>query len=252
MSADASDAPVEVRGVSYAYQRTAALMDVSFTLRPGLTGVLGPNGAGKSTLLTIVSTALVPTAGTVLTFGQDVGDTSARASARRRIGFLPQRFDIMRSSACLRNVEYAAWAQGVDAARCRAAAVNALDQVNLADVAHRRASALSGGQRQRLGIACAIAHEPSVLVLDEPTVGLDPAQRAEVRANLLAVADDRCVLVSTHIVEDLDRIADRILVLAGGRLRFDGTRDELSDLAPVDTPRHHRLEAAYLSLTSEG
>jgi ABC-2 type transport system ATP-binding protein len=119
--------------------------------------------------------------------------------------------------------------------------------VDLEELAERPVRKLSGGQRQRLGIACAMVHSPRVLLLDEPTVGLDPVQRAELRDHLKVIGADRTVLLSTHIVEDLDRIADRLLVLSNGRIIFDGTRDELI-AANTLSGDERSLESAYIRL----
>lgn len=252
MSADmASDAELEVRMVSHHYRRHEALHKVSFKLRPGLTGLLGPNGAGKSTLLEVVATALRPGSGEVVVAGQIIDCGRIRASARRKIGFLPQRFDLMERSTCLQNVQYAAWAQGTPTASSESAARSALASVGLKEQSHRRAGNLSGGQRQRLGIACALAHDPEILILDEPTVGLDPAQRADIRMHLDTLSADRHVLISTHIVEDLTRIADWVMVLNEGRLVFDGSLHELTGLALPEADELHRLESAYVRLVTE-
>ncbi len=143
------------------------------------------------------------------------------------------------------HVAFAAWANGVPDDRCQKAATGALDVVELNDLAGRRVRTLSGGQRQRLGIACAIAHEPDVLLLDEPTVGLDPLQRVQVRAYLARISERAIVLVSTHMVEDLAQVADRVLVLVDGRIAFDGTVADLAESGD-DGDRHVSvLESGY-------
>jgi ABC-2 type transport system ATP-binding protein len=172
--------------------------------------------------------------------------------ARSRIGYLPQRFSLMMGASCLRNAAYAAWCNGVAARAAEDAALEALSMVDLDEKANDKAGRLSGGQRQRLGLACAIAHRPPVLLLDEPTVGLDPAQRIEVRRQLHAVAQTTCVLLSTHIVEDLAQMASRVLVLSGGRIAFHDTVEALASLAGEASSSQPRfsspVEAGYLSL----
>jgi ABC-2 type transport system ATP-binding protein len=236
------------RGVSHTFGATRALIDIDLALSGGVVGLLGPNGAGKSTLMNIASTALPPQHGDVLIAGFSAEDPAGREGARRSLGYLPQRFSVMSWATCRRNVTYAAWAQGIAPEECETRADAALTVVGLDGLAGRRVRTLSGGQRQRLGIACAIVHGPRVLLLDEPTVGLDPVQRSEIRDHLRSIGDGRTVLVSTHIVEDLDRIADRILVLDHGRVIFDGVRDQLinENTAPTDSDRS--LEGAYVRL----
>lgn len=169
--------------VSFKYGDNQALSQVSSTFGPGVNGLLGPNGAGKSTLLGLLATLREPTSGTVTLDGIRLHGES-REAVRKTIGFLPQRFDLMRWSSVERNVSYAAWAQGVDRSECVDRAHEALEIVDLVDASGKRVASLSGGQRQRVGIACAIAHRPTLVLLDEPTAGLDPAQRVQIRSYL--------------------------------------------------------------------
>lgn len=218
---------VECCDVSFSYGRRKVLHGISVGLSVGVTGLLGPNGAGKSTLLNILATVRQPSGGTVAIDGADTTSRDGRATARRSIGYLPQRFDLMHGATLRRNVAYAAWAQGVPADRSDEAAFESLKLVGLAPRADERAGRLSGGQRQRLGIACAVAHRPRVLLLDEPTVGIDPIQRVEIRRYLRQIASTTAVVVSTHIVEDIAQSASRVLVMDAGRMWFDGSVAEL-------------------------
>lgn len=172
---------VSVRGVTHRYGRRVALADATLDLPVGVTGLLGPNGAGKSTLMKLLATAMPLQTGSVA-----VGDVPLvrdnLTAVRRQLGYLPQRFEVMGWSTVRRNVEYAAWAHGLPSREAGERADRALVLLGLSDRAGSRARALSGGVRQRLGLACALVHEPRVLVLDEPTVGLDPAQRRGLRA----------------------------------------------------------------------
>ncbi|MDR2564741.1 MAG: ATP-binding cassette domain-containing protein [Bifidobacteriaceae bacterium] len=215
-----------VDGVSFAYGKRKVFSDLSLRLSGGVTGLLGPNGAGKTTLLNLLATVQKPAAGQIVVAGHDTATAEGLKAARKALGFLPQRFEVMGMSSAADNVAYAAWAHGVPESGCAAAAADALAVVGLADRAKDRARALSGGMRQRLGIACAIAHRPAVLLLDEPTVGLDPDQRVATRRYLESVARTAPVLMSTHMVDDLAMIASNVAVLAGGRIRFSGTLDE--------------------------
>ncbi|MDR2620912.1 MAG: ATP-binding cassette domain-containing protein [Propionibacteriaceae bacterium] len=237
-------ARLECQEVSFAYGRKLVLDGFSFTLSQGITGLLGPNGAGKSTLLNVLATIRQPRTGTVrydgvLGAGKDLG------TVRKQLGYLPQRFDLMAGSSCLDNVTYAAWCNGVAAAQCTAAADAALELVNLGAKRKARVRTLSGGQRQRLGIACAIAHSPAFILLDEPTVGLDPAQRIDVRQHLVEIAKTACVLVSTHLVEDLAAMGADAVVIHQGHKVFQGS---LADMTGVADPDVRTLEASYLAL----
>lgn len=234
--------------LTFAYGRSLALSGVSLSLGRGVTGLLGPNGAGKSTLMRVLSTILPPSSGE-LTVDGTVVDRQSTPALRRRIGFLPQRFDTMGGATVLRNVSYAAWAAGVEPTEAVERALEALAVVGLEERAEHRARELSGGQRQRLGIACAIAHQPAILLLDEPTVGLDPLQRAGLRNHLQQIGQTSAVLVSTHLVEDLSTISDSVIVLAEGRIVFTGSVDELGQRgADSPAPGLTQLEAGYAAV----
>lgn len=172
---------------------------------------------------------------------------------RKTIGFLPQRFDLMRWSSVERNVSYAAWAQGVDRSECVDRAHEALEIVDLVDASGKRVASLSGGQRQRVGIACAIAHRPTLVLLDEPTAGLDPAQRVQIRSYLAAIAESSIVVISTHIVEDLAHMSAKAVVLSKGRLVFAGTVEEILAIGTQQPlGGMSLLEAGYTSILSYG
>lgn len=210
----------------FRYRKAPALTGVTLTIGPGVTGVLGPNGAGKTTLISIFSTLLTGFDGSATLAGNDLATASGRRAARRSLGYLPQTFDVMDTARVRDNVEYSAWARGVPEERCQIAAEHALQAVDLLDRSHDRARRLSGGMRQRLGLACAIAHRPKILLLDEPTVGLDPEQRVRIRTLLHELGRKTAVLLSTHLVEDVASAADRVLVMNQGRLVFSGSTRE--------------------------
>jgi ABC-2 type transport system ATP-binding protein len=232
------------------------LRELSLRLDSGVTGLLGPNGAGKTTLLNILATASRPERGKVVVAGHDTGTVAGRLAARRLLGFLPQEFELMGSERVAWNVQYAAWAHGVVESACAAAAARALGVVGLTDRANNRARTLSGGMRQRLGIACAIAHRPAVLLLDEPTAGLDPDQRVRMRSYLESVAGETTVLVSTHLVEDLAMIASRVAVLIDGRIGFVGSLEDFEAVGRESGGAADRfaspLEASYRALVAGG
>lgn len=231
---------IEVAGLYFSYGRRLVLQGVDFSLRPGVTGLLGQNGSGKTTLLRLLAGDLRPSAGKISFTG---------GFASQTIGFLPQRFDVLGATTVQRNVEYSAWAHGVDPSLCEKMAYEALECVGLSDRARDRARTLSGGMRQRLGIACAIVNRPSVLLLDEPTVGLDPVQRVQMRKLLEDVGSEACVLVSTHMIDDLTATATNALVLHQGQIVFEGATSGLADLGKDhDMPNVSDYEAGYISL----
>ena len=242
---DPTPGEVALAHVSHSYGRRPALTDVNLTLPVGVTGLLGPNGAGKSTLMKLLATATTLQTGEIR-YGERKLGSGPVNEIRRLIGYLPQRFELMEWSSVRRNVAYAAWAHGLDGEDLDAAVDSALETVDLADRSKSRARTLSGGMRQRLGLACALVHRPAVAVLDEPTVGLDPVQRGELRRLITALGERSVVLISTHLVEDLAATAEQVVVLHEGRARFRGTVEQLRTLGEtIDTPHASILEAGY-------
>lgn len=225
--------------VAYRYGRTQVLYDVSFTVRTGVIGLLGANGAGKTTLMRLVTGLLQPTSGTITVAGCSTATEQGREQIRSCIGYMPQEFEIMRFATVFNNVAYAAWSHGVQAAQVETAVNSALNDVGLFNEARRRAYTLSGGQRRRLALACALAHRPSVIVLDEPTAGVDPVQRARMRAMIAQLGESNVVFMSTHLVDDVLRVADHLLVLAKGELIFNGPTDSISG---TPQSRTHTIE----------
>ncbi|MEU8234409.1 ATP-binding cassette domain-containing protein [Actinoplanes sp. NPDC048967] len=204
-----------------------AVHPTSIELRPGVVGLLGPNGAGKTTLLRLLSTALAPSGGRIEVTGLDVTASHAnRVQARRRIGYCPQEVVYPRGMTAVSFLDYIAVLKEWKNAASRAAEVRrVLDLVHLGDRGAMKVSKLSGGQRRRLAIAQALIGRPDLLILDEPTTGLDPEQRASLRGLLSGLAGT--VLTSTHQTEDVSAMCDRVLVIDDGAIRFDGTVPEL-------------------------
>ncbi len=227
---------VTAEGLDFDYRswgsrgRKKVLDALTWTVEPGVTGLLGPNGAGKTTLLSLIVTLLPVRGGRLLIGEHDLATGTGRSRARRELGFVPQRFSLAGELTVADTVAYAAWAHGLDRRVCGEAALRALESVDLAGLADQRTRSLSGGQRQRVGIAAALAHDPRVLILDEPTAGLDPGQRLRVREVVARLGEDRTVLISTHLIEDIAHLCSRIGVLAGGRIEFQGTFPELEAL----------------------
>ncbi|MGN6609401.1 MAG: ATP-binding cassette domain-containing protein [Jatrophihabitans sp.] len=210
-----------VEDLSFRYGATQVLDDVSFTAADGVIGLVGANGAGKTTLLRLLAGVLRPDQGRVTTGGGDGGAAS--------IGYLPQSpsaTPLLRADA---YVQYLAALAGVPRRRVPVAADAALARVGMTKHARTRTSKLSGGMFRRVALAGALAAEPDVLLLDEPTAGLDPVQRVRFRDLIRELGQDRLVIVASHLLEDVGPIAQQIIVLNGTHKVFDGTVDELTD-----------------------
>ncbi|NUR71275.1 MAG: ABC transporter ATP-binding protein [Hamadaea sp.] len=201
------------------------------TLRfgPGLVGLLGPNGAGKSTMMRIAATVTRPTSGRILFQGADA--TARPEALRRALGYLPQDFGVYTHLTAREFLEYLAAVKGLSRRSARARIDELLELVNLTEAAKRPLGGYSGGMLRRIGIAQTLLADPQVLIVDEPTAGLDPEERMRFRNLLSDLAADRLVLLSTHIVGDIEAIAGEIAVVAGGRLRYRGTLDALLNAA---------------------
>ncbi|HEY0614750.1 MAG TPA: ATP-binding cassette domain-containing protein [Candidatus Elarobacter sp.] len=215
-----------------------ALRGISLRLSPGIVGLLGPNGAGKSTLMRIIATVTKPTAGTVRWDGTDV--VKDPRPLRAAIGYLPQDAGVYPHLDAREFLDYIAALKRLPSRAARAQIAQLLDDLDLTQVANRPLGTLSGGNRQRVAIAQALLGDPHLLVVDEPTVGLDPQQRVRFRDLLARLARDRIILLSTHVVSDVETTADRLVVVAAGRVVADGTRAAV-------IAGHASLEAAYLS-----
>jgi len=204
---------LELQQVTKTFGGLTAVDAVSLTLEPGVVGLIGHNGAGKTTLLQMIATLTRPSAGRILFEGRDLA--RAPETLRRRLGYLPQDFGAYPNLSALEFMQYFAALKGVrDAGRIR----RLLELVNLHDHAHRPAASFSGGQRRRLGIAQALLNDPDVLVVDEPTAGLDPEERIRFRNLLAELGCRKLVLTSTHIVSDVEHIAGRLAIMRAGRL----------------------------------
>ncbi len=218
---------IVVEGVRHVYKGgTVALDGIDLNIGTGLFGLLGPNGAGKSTLMRIICTLLVPTEGRVVVGGYDV--VQERRDVRRLFGYLPQEFNAWRLHRVEEVLDTLASLSGMDNKKFRQERVTAiLASVGLQDVADRKVKKLSGGMVRRLGVAQALIHDPKVLVVDEPTVGLDPEERIHFRQLMTKLGQDRIILLSTHIVADLGSGCSDIALIDHGRVEFRGNPTEL-------------------------
>ena len=252
MTVNIATAAVSVDGLSRRYGATRALDEVSVALDRGITGLLGPNGAGKTTLLSILATVIEPDAGRASVFGLDPSDTSERVEIRRRLGYLPQELGYHRHFTVAGFLDYVAILKEITDRRQRAGEVaRVLAAIGLEDRARNRIRSLSGGMRQRLGIAQALLGSPDLLVLDEPTAGLDPEQRLRFRELLSDLPGDPVILLSTHQADDIAAICPRVVLLLQGQVHFTGTPAELAGSAAGRVwTADDRQSAAHLSWRS--
>jgi ABC-2 type transport system ATP-binding protein len=225
------DAIIVAEGVKQVYAGGAvALDDVNIAIGTGLFGLLGSNGAGKSTLMRIICTLLVPTRGRVTVGGHDV--MTHRREVRRLFGYLPQKFGAWRLQTAREVLDTLAALSGLGDRRARGRRIDeVLEAVGLAQVGDRKVKQLSGGMTRRLGVAQALIHEPKVLIVDEPTVGLDPEERLRFRQLMSELGRDRVIVLSTHIVADLGSGCRDIALLDRGKLAFRGAPAELVAMA---------------------
>ncbi|TDO50584.1 ABC-2 type transport system ATP-binding protein [Kribbella sp. VKM Ac-2527] len=220
-------------GVTKSYNGTEVLHPTDLGFGRGVIGLLGPNGAGKSTMLRLLATAMPPSSGRIVVSGHLVtGGIAERTAARRRLSYLPQEVGIPRRMMSFGFLDYiAVLKEWKDRDTRHREVIRVLGLVGLADRRTKRVSALSGGQRRRLALAQALMGDPDLVVLDEPTTGLDPEQRASLRGILSSYANRGSVLLATHQTEDVSALCDRVIILDEGRIRFDGTVAELIRLA---------------------
>ncbi len=224
MTLDVRAAAVRTEGLSRRYGAVRALDEADLSLRRGITGLLGPNGAGKTTLLSILATVSEPDAGRVSVFGLDPHQAADRVQIRRRLGYLPQELGYHRHFTVAGFLDYVAILKEITSRRRRAEEVaRVLAATGLDRRAGTRIRALSGGMRQRLGIAQALLGQPELLILDEPTAGLDPEQRLRFRELLSDLPGDPVIVLSTHQADDIAAICPQVIVLLQGQVRFAGT-----------------------------
>jgi ABC-2 type transport system ATP-binding protein len=222
---------VESTGLTRRFGRTQAVAGVDLQAGPGVFGLLGPNGAGKTSLLRMLATVIPPTSGRLRLLGRDPGSYGPRREIRRRLGYLPQNLGYYPSFTVAEFVEYFALLKEMPAFRVPAAVATAIERVELGDKARSKLRTLSGGMLRRVGIAQAIVNEPELLLLDEPTAGLDPEQRVSFRAMLRDLGQHATVIVSTHLVEDVGAACTQVALMDAGKIVFDGTPAELTDRA---------------------
>jgi ABC-type multidrug transport system ATPase subunit len=218
---------IELTDLTRRFGRTYAVAGVSMEAGPGVFGLLGPNGAGKTSLLRMMATVLPPTSGRMRLLGRDPGSHGPRREIRRRLGYLPQNLGYYPGFTVAEFVEYFALLKDMPPGRVPRAVAAAVEQVGLGDKAKAKLRTLSGGMLRRAGIAQAIVNDPELLLLDEPTAGLDPEQRVAFRAILRGLGERATVVVSTHLVEDVGAACSQVALMDAGKVVFDGTPGEL-------------------------
>jgi len=236
---------VDIQDVTQRFGARHALRGVDLEVGRGVFGLLGPNGAGKTTLLRTLATILTPTGGAVRLLGYDVADHRQRHDLRRRLGYLPQTLGYYPNFTVFEFVEYIALLKEMPTERVRPAVVRAIERVDLGDRARAKLKTLSGGMLRRVGIAQAIVNEPDLLLLDEPTAGLDPEQRVSFRALLREVGMRGTVIVSTHLVEDVGAACARVALMEEGRIVFEGTPGQLMARGSDSVAGDSALERGY-------
>jgi ABC-2 type transport system ATP-binding protein len=221
---------LSLESVTYRYPGGhEAVSGLSLDLGPGILGLLGPNGAGKSTLMRILATLSKPSAGRVRWQGEDIA--AQPDGLRTALGYLPQDFGVYAALSAREFLAFLAAVKGLSGDKAKERVEHCLAMVGLADAADKRLGDFSGGMRQRVGIAQALLNDPQLLIVDEPTVGLDPEERMRFRHLLTDLAGQRLVILSTHIVSDVEASATALAVMSGGKLRFHGTPEALIENA---------------------
>jgi ABC-2 type transport system ATP-binding protein len=219
---------LELTDLTRRFGRTTAVTEVSLQAGAGVLGLLGPNGAGKTTLLRMTATVIPPTSGSLRLLGRDPGSYGPRREIRRRLGYLPQNLGYYPGFTVAEFVEYFALLKDMPPGRVPRAVAAAIEHVGLGDRARAKLRTLSGGMLRRAGIAQAIVNEPELLLLDEPTAGLDPEQRVAFRSLLRDLGQRATVIVSTHLVEDVGAACGEVALMEQGRVVFHGTPAELT------------------------
>ncbi len=234
MSQDARPAMIEALGLTKYYGEFAAIDDVTFSIPKGeVVAFLGPNGAGKSTTMKLLTGYLAATAGTARIAGHDMA--TDRLAGSRRLGYLPENGPLYPDMTPRTLLGFFADARGITGARRRERIEAVIDQCALGDVIGKPVGKLSKGYRQRVGMAQALLHEPDVLIMDEPTAGLDPNQIREVRDNIVRLGKDKTILLSTHILQEVHAMCSRVLFISEGRLMYDGPVSKLvADGRPLE------------------
>ena len=235
---------IEISRLTKRFAQHTAVDDLSFSVQPGeVLGFLGPNGAGKSTTMKMLTGFLAPTSGTASIHGFDIQTQTLQA--QRLIGYLPEGAPCYGDMRVRGFLEFIAEVRGYRGAQKRERVARVAEQLELESVREQSIETLSKGFKRRVGVAQAILHDPRVLILDEPTDGLDPNQKHQVRELIRGLARERIVIISTHILEEVDAVCNRAIIIAGGRLLADATPKELAARSPSG-----RLDDVFREITT--
>lgn len=248
-----------ITNISKRFKDKTAVEDVSLTLTPGVWGLLGANGAGKTTLMRMIADILNPTSGKILLDGKSIHAMGEKY--RNLFGFLPQDFGFFQGFTVKDYLEYVAALKDVPARETRKKIDSLLHTLTLTDVKNKKVIKLSGGMKRRVGIAQAMLNDPKILIMDEPTAGLDPGERVRFRNFISEFSHDRIVLISTHIVSDIEYISTKNAVMKAGKILDVGTTDELVKLAagkvftctvPADRMPMYEVQLRIINQRNEG
>ncbi|WP_394189407.1 ABC transporter ATP-binding protein [Pseudoalteromonas atlantica] len=239
---------LDIQSLSHQYKKTKdnqwAINDLSLQVKPGILALLGPNGAGKSSLMRILATITKPTQGTILYKGHDI--VKAPQLLRKELGYLPQYFGVYDQLSGIEFLQYMAGLKGLKNAQSKNIIDDLLNKLNLTHAANQPLKGYSGGMKQRIGIAQALLNDPQVLIIDEPTVGLDPHERSNFRQLLTELSTNRCIIFSTHIVSDVESIADHVAIMQNSRLIRSTTpailQQEVADKCWTLNVEHNELK----------
>ncbi len=241
---------IKIRNLNQYYGKKQALTDVNLTIETGMFGLLGRNGAGKTTLMKVIATLLPRSEGEVSVCGRS---TQRPQEVRKIVGYLPQEFSMYPNMTVYEAMDYLGVLSGLDRKKRNQRIPRLLEKVNLQDAHRKKVKALSGGMKRRLGIAQAILHNPKVLIVDEPTAGLDPEERVRFRNLLCEIAEERIVILSTHIGGDIEATCEDIAVLDEGKVIYQGTVTDLLSMtegkvysAEISKQELERLKKDYI------
>jgi ABC-2 type transport system ATP-binding protein len=239
---------VEISALTRRFGRNQAVAGVNLEVGPGVFGLLGPNGAGKTSLLRMMATVIPPSSGQLRLLGRDAGSYQSRREIRRRLGYLPQNLGYYPAFTVVEFVEYFALLKDMPARQVPAAVAEAVERVDLGAKAKAKLRTLSGGMLRRVGIAQAIVNSPELLLLDEPTAGLDPEQRVNFRALLRDLGQQATVVVSTHLVEDVGAACTEVALMDAGKIVFHGTPAELTARGTEGNTGDAPMERGYTAV----
>ena len=242
---------IDIADLTRRFGRNQAVAGVTLQAGPGVFGLLGPNGAGKTSLLRMMATVVPPSSGTMRLLDRDPGVFDSRREIRRRLGYLPQNLGYYPGFTVAEFVEYFALLKDMPPRRIPGAVAGAIERVDLGAKARAKLRTLSGGMLRRVGIAQAIVNGPELLLLDEPTAGLDPEQRVQFRALLRDMGQQATVVVSTHLVEDVGAACTEVAVMEAGRVVFRGTPAELVAMGTDQHTGDAPLERGYTAVLAE-